>query len=405
MPKKLSNALTPLTIKNAKAGRHVDGGGLQLLVKKSGARSWVYRYTIKGRSRDIGLGPAAHDGRGGISLAHARDEAAALRLKVRAGIDPLAERQIEASLAAAAAQAANVAQITFKDVAMAYIAMNEDSWRNAKHRQQWKNTLQTYAYPVIGDMPVAEVETRHVLQIIEPIWKEVPETASRVRGRIEKILDSAKARGLRTGANPALWRGHVDLILPKPIQLSRGHHRALPFKDMPAFFRKLRVVQSVGAQALEWTILNAARSGETIGARWSEIDIAEAVWIVPKERMKTGKEHVVPLTPRAVEIIEGLRALGSDYLFPNRKGDKLSGMAMAMMLRRMDIDATVHGFRSSFRDWAAESTSYANEVAEMALAHSIQSKTERSYRRGDLLEKRRLLMNDWAEFCAGDDIT
>lgn len=399
MPRKLSNALTPLAVKNAKPGRHADGAGLHLLVKPSGARSWVYRFMLNSKSRDIGLGAA---GRGALSLADARDEAAALRLKVKAGIDPLEERDREAAQALASAQAAKVAGKTFREVATAYIAANEESWRNPKHRQQWGNTLATYVYPFIGDVPVAEVDTPHVLSILEPIWKGKPETASRVRGRIETVLDSAKARGYRQGENPARWRGHLAQILPARTRLSRGHHKALAYEDVPAFVGALRARAAVAALALEFAILTAARSGEVIGARWSEVDLAKAVWTIPAERMKAAKEHRVPLSPPAVAILESLEPLGGHWLFPGAAGGKLSGMAMAMLMRRMKVDATVHGFRSGFRDWAAECTGYAHEVAEMALAHSIENKVERAYRRGDLFDKRRRLMDDWATFCASD---
>ncbi len=399
MPRKLSNALTPLSVKNAKPGRHADGGGLHLLVKPTGARSWVYRFMLGGKSRDVGLGAA---GQGGLSLADARDEAAALRLKVKSGIDPLEERDRQAAQALAAAQAAKVAGTTFKDVAAAYIAANEESWRNPKHRQQWRNTLDTYVYPVIGNLPVAEVETAHVLKILEPIWKGKAETASRVRGRIETVLDSAKARGYRQGENPARWRGHLAQILPARTRLSRGHHKAIAYEKIPAFVRALHKREAVAALAAEFTILTAARSGEAIGATWAEVDLAKAIWTIPADRMKAAKEHRVPLSPRAVAILESLQPLGSEYLFPGAKGGKLSGMAMGMLMRRMKVDATVHGFRSGFRDWAAECTGYAHEVAEMALAHTIENKVERAYRRGDLFDKRRRLMDDWATYCASD---
>ncbi|WP_230281667.1 site-specific integrase [Croceicoccus sp. Ery15] len=397
MPKKLSNALTPLAVKNAKPGSHSDGGGLRLIVKESGAKSWIYRFMLDGKSRDVGLGAA---GKGGISLADARAARDELRLKVRAGIDPLAERDREAAEALAAQQAAKVAGVTFKAVAEAYIEANEDSWRNAKHRQQWKNTLSSYVYPVIGNLPVGEVDTPHVLQILEPIWKGKAETASRIRGRIETVLDAAKARGYRKGENPARWRGHLAQILPARTKLSRGHHKAMPYAEIPAFMGALRKREAMAALALEFTILTAARSGEVIGATWAEVDTVKAIWTIPAERMKAAKEHRVPLSPRAVEILEGLKPLGSEWLFPGAQGGKLSGMAMTMLLRRMKIDVTVHGFRSGFRDWAAECTGYAHEVAEMALAHTIENRVERAYRRGDLFDKRRRLMSDWATYCA-----
>lgn len=303
-----------------------------------------------------------------------------------------------------------MAGTTFRDAAAAYVTANEDSWRNAKHRQQWRNTLATYVYPVIGDMAVAEVATAHILESLEPIWKSKAETASRVRGRIETVLDSAKARGYRQGENPARWRGHLAQVLPARPKLSRGHHKAIPYQEIPAFIRALHEREAVAALALEYTILTASRTGEVIGATWAEVDLNEAVWTIPADRMKAAREHRVPLSLRAVSILECLQPLDSEYLFPGAKGGKLSGMAMSMLMRRMKIDATVHSFRSCFRDWAAECTSYAHEVAEMALAHTIENKVERAYRRGDLFDKRRRLMIDWAAYCvstpaAGHTIT
>ncbi|MCW1403265.1 integrase arm-type DNA-binding domain-containing protein [Novosphingobium sp. MW5] len=399
MPRKLSNALTPLAVKNAKPGRHADGGGLHLLVKESGARSWVYRFMLKGRSRDIGLGAA---GPGGISLADARDQAAVLRLKVKAGIDPLEERQQEAAQAAADAQAALIAGVTFKSVAETYIGANEASWRNDKHRQQWRNTLATYVYPVMGELPVADITTSHVLQILEPIWQGKPETASRIRGRIETVLDAARARGYREGENPARWRGHISQILPPRSRLSRGHHKAMPYADIAAFMAKLRERDAMAAYALEFVILTATRTSEALGATWAEIDLEKKVWTVPASRMKAGKEHRIPLSTRAVAILEAVQPMGQEELFPTPKGGKLSTMAMSMLLRRMGLECTVHGFRSAFRDWAAECTGYAHEVCEMALAHVIGNKSEAAYRRGDLFDKRRKLMEAWAGYCASN---
>ena len=401
MPRKLSNALTPLAVKNAKPGRHADGGGLHLLVKESGARSWVYRFMLKGKARDVGLGAA---GPGGVSLANARDLAAALRLKVKAGTDPLAERQQQAAEAVAAAQRATIAGITFKTVAERYIAANEGGWRNDKHRQQWRNTLANYVYPVMGDLPVGDIGTAQVLQILEAIWTEKPETASRVRGRIETVLDAAKARGYRDGDNPARWRGHIAQILPARSRLTRGHHRAMPYADVPAFMAKLRDRQATSALALEFVILTAARTNEVLGATWAEVELDKGLWTIPGARMKAGKEHRVPLSPRAVEILQAVKQLGKASLFPSDVGGKLSSMAMTMLLRRMDADCTVHGFRSSFRDWAAECTAYAHEVCELALAHTIANKAEAAYRRGDVFEKRRRLMGDWAIHCASSGL-
>lgn len=405
MPRKLHNALTPLEVRNAKPGRHADGGGLHLLVKENGARSWVYRFMLKGKARDMGLGAAS--GPEAISLSAARDKADALRMKVKAGIDPLAERNREAAEELAAAQAAMIAGITFKAVAEDYIAANEDSWRNAKHRQQWQNTLATYVYPVIGSLPVADIGTGHVLKILEPIWKAKAETASRVRGRMETILDAAKARGYRDGENPARWRGHIAQILPARTRLTRGHHKALAYEKIPEFVAKLREREATAALALEFSILTAARTGEVIGATWKEVDLDRAHWTIPAKRMKAGKEHRVPLSPRAVEILKAVQPLNKldradAPIFPSTKGGSLSGMAMSMLLRRMKVDVTVHGFRSGFRDWSAECTGYAHEVCEMALAHVIGNKAEVAYRRGDLFEKRRRLMADWATYCASN---
>ena len=399
MPRKLNQALTPLAVKNAKAGRHADGGGLYLLVKESGARSWVYRFMLKGKSRDLGLGAAS--GADKISLAKARDLASAHRLKVKAGIDPLAERHREAAEALAAAQAAKIAGVTFRHVAEAYIAANEGSWRNDKHRQQWRNTLASYVYPVMGELPVADIGTAHVLQILEPIWQEKPETASRIRGRIEALLDAAKARGYREGENPARWRGHIAQILPARSKLTRGHHKAMPYAELPLFMSQLRAREAMAALALEFVILTATRTSELLGAKWGEVDLERAIWTIPAVRMKAGKEHRVPLSPRAIEILQTVKLKSGDWLFPSEKGGKLSTMAMSMLLRRMKLDCTVHGFRSAFRDWSAECTGYAHEVCEMALAHTIGNKAEAAYRRGDMFEKRARLMADWAAYCIG----
>jgi integrase len=424
MPRKLNHALTDLAVKNAKPGRHADGGGLHLLVKHptpeaikhakpgqpaKGARSWVFRFMLKSKSHDVGLSrcPEAiamlsKTGGSELTLAQARNIAAIYRYKVKAGIDPLAERQREAAEAIAAAQAAHVAGITFRHVSEAHIAANEGSWRNAKHRQQWRNTLATYVYPVIGDLPVADIGTAHVLQIVEPLWQAKPETASRVRGRIETLLDAAKARGYRDGENPARWRGHIAQILPARAKLSRGHHKAMPYAQLPEFAGALRERQAMAALALEFVILTATRTSEVLGATWGEVDLEKAIWTIPAARMKAGREHRVPLPPRAIEILETTQLFGKDWLFPSDRGGKLSGMAMSMLLRRMKLDCTVHGFRSAFRDWSAECTGYAHEVCEMALAHSIGNKAEAAYRRGDLFDKRRRLMAEWASYCANN---
>lgn len=411
MPKRVSKALTPLQVKNAKPGRHADGDGLHLLVKTTGARSWVFRFMLDGRARDVGLSrcPEAiailkKSGGEELTLAQARDVAAIYRLKVKAGIDPLAEREEAAANAAAEKQARQAASVTFKAMAEIFLAAKEDSWRNSKHRQQWHNTLSMYVYPAIGDMVVGDIDTPHVLQVLEPIWKHKAETASRVRGRIETILDAAKVRGYRTGENPARWRGHLAQILPMRTKLSRGHHRAAGYAEVPEFIGGLKARRAVAAPALEFTILTAARTGEVIGATWSEVDLDRAIWTVPADRMKAAREHRVPLSARAVEILTATKKLGSQCLFPGPRGGQLSGMAMSMLLRRMNGEATVHGFRSSFRDWAAECTGYPHEVCEMALAHTIANKAEAAYRRGDMFEKRRRMMADWADYCAGNGV-
>lgn len=368
------------------------------MVKPSGARSWVYRFMLRGKSRDIGLGPAA--GTGAVSLAAARDAAAALRLQVRQGNDPLEERAREATEAQARDQAALRASVTFKAAAETYITANEDSWKNAKHRQQWRNTLASYVYPAIGELPVADITTRHVLEILEPIWREKPETASRVRGRIETVLDAAKARGYREGENPARWRGHIAQILPARRRLSRQHHKSMPYEAIPEFIEQLQARDAVSALALEFVILTAARTDEAIAATWQEVDLEKRIWTKPAARMKAGKEHRVPLSDRAIAILKEVQSFGGEYIFPSAKGGKLSAMAMLMLLRRMQQDCTVHGFRATFRGWAEERTSHTHEVCEMALAHTIANQAEAAYRRGDLFEKRRQLMDDWAAYCA-----
>ena len=381
MPKLIANCLTPLAVRNAGPGRHADGQGLYLVVKLGGTRSWVYRYMLHGRSRDVGLGSA---GPGGLTLAKAREQAMILRLKVRSGIDPLAERERLRAAAAAEAQAAGIAAVTFRDVAEAYLGKNGGSWRNAKHRQQWRNTLSHYAYPVLGDLPVASIDTAHVLAVIEPIWSSKPETASRVRGRIETIIDAAKARGYRSAENPARWRGHIAQLLPARQRLTRGHHKAVAIDVLPPLVTELRCKQSITALALEFTILTVTRTSEVLGATWDEVDIDQGIWTIPAARMKAGREHRVPLSFRAIALLASIRPLGSTWLFPSPRGGRLSGMTMAMLLRRMGYDATVHGFRSTFRDWAAERTAYPKYVCDMALAHSItasqRSRTKRYQR-------------------------
>ena len=400
MPKKVMNQLTAVKVKNATPGRYTDGGGLQLLVKPTGARSWVYRYKAAGKSREIGVGPAV--GPGAVSLAAARMKAEDLRRVVAEGGDPLEMRRSEAAAAAAAMQQCQLARVTFRQAAHAYIEAHEDGWKNPKHRQQWRNTLEAYAFPAMGDVPVADIGTEHVMAALDPIWKTKPETASRLRGRIERVLDSCRARGLRQGENPARWRGHVGEMLPAAKKLSRGHHPAMPYADVPDFVAKLRAKEAMAAAALEFTILTAARTSEVTGATWDEVDLEGRMWIIPANRMKKGREHRVPLCDRAITLLEQSKRLGSAYLFPAAKGGRMSNMAMSMLLRRMlpYAKVTVHGFRSSFRGWAAERTSFPWEVCETALSHVTGNKAEVAYFRTDLVEKRQKLMNEWATFCA-----
>lgn len=402
MPRKVHNALAPITVKSAGAGRHADGGGLYLRVQSGGARSWLFRNIVDGKARDIGLGPAA--GAGAISLAEARTQARELATQAARG-EPVEGKQIKARKTAAQAQAALLAGKTFREVAEAFIDRKEGGWRNDKHRQQWRSTLATYVYPHFGDMPVSQIETAHVLSALVPIWGAKSETASRVRGRIENILDAAKVQGLRAGENAARWRGHLEHLLPKPGKLLRGHHPALPYAELPIFMAKLRERGAVAARALEFTILTVTRTGEVLGATWGEVDLEKAVWTIPARRMKAAKEHSIPLSPRAVEILQEIRPLNTTgnkaaILFPGNKGHKLSGMAMSMLLRRMDCETiTVHGFRSTFRDWAGECTSFPREVIEHAMAHQLPDKSEAAYQRGTLLPKRIKLMTAWAAYC------
>lgn len=381
--------------------------GLHLQVLPSGGRSWLLRVTVGERPatdksktpgkpvqrrREVGLG-----GYPEITLAMAHEKARAVREQVRAGLDPVAQKVAARS----ALRAAAAASLTFESAAAQYIAAHEAGWRNAKHGDQWRNTLKTYADPVMGKLLVADVQVAHVLKVLEPIWHTKTETAVRLRGRIEKILDWAKGRGYRSGDNPAAWTGNLQAQLPQPKAIAKTeHHAALPIAKVPGFMAKLRDQQGMGARALEFVILTAARSGEVRGATWAEIDLKAEVWTVPGERMKAGKEHRVPLSADAVTLLNSLdRVEGTDFVFPSAKGKPLSDMTLTAVLRRMKVPAVPHGFRSTFRDWAAEQTNHPREVAEMALAHTIENKVEAAYRRGDLFEKRRVLMEDWAGFC------
>lgn len=392
---KKAKELGPLAVSKLTApGLHFVGGvsGLALQVLPSGGRTWVLRAMMAGKRRDMGLG-----GFPDVTLSDARAAARSAREVIRAGGDPIEE----ARAALSARRASRAKDLTFKEAAIAYIGAHEVGWRNAKHADQWRNTLATYAYPEIGSLLVRDVELTHVLAVLEPLWNTKTETATRLRGRIEQVLDWAGARGHREGLNPARWRGHLDKLLPRPSKVARVMHRAaLPVDEIGAFFAALRSAQGVGARALEFAILTAARSGEVRGATWSEFDLAAAVWTVPGSRMKAGREHRVPLSPAAVALLQALpRGNGSDLVFVASRGGPLSDMTLTAVLRRMGVAAVPHGFRSTFRDWASERTNYPRDAAEMALAHTIGDKVEAAYRRGDLFEKRRRMMADWATFC------
>ncbi len=389
---------------------YADGGGLYLQVTVTArdgepAKSWSYRYMFHGKAREMGLGSL-----NAVSLQQARRKALDCRWQRQDGIDPIEARK--AARDQAALDAANA--ITFKSAAASYIDSHRTGWRNAKHAAQWVVTLSTYAEPIIGGLPVQTIDTALVLKVLEPIWTDKPETASRLRGRIESVLDWAKVRGYRQGENPARWRGHLDKLLPAPAKIRRvEHHAALAYAELPDFMAALRAQEGISARALEFAILTAARTGEVIGARWSEIDLAQDVWIVPANRMKAGKEHRVPLIPRAIAVLRELEpkhpvrsAADDSFLFPGAKvGRPLSNMAFLMLLRRMGRNGlTAHGFRSTFRDWAAERTNFPSEVPEMALAHVVGDKVEAAYRRGDLFDRRRRLMDAWAGFCSTDKL-
>jgi integrase len=373
-----------------KNGVYSDGGGLYLRVRPS-ARSWFYIGALSGKRFEMGLGAVLD-----VSLARAREKAAAARAHMLEGRDPRYERD--------KAIVDPQAVITFGAFAMQLVDDIEDGFRNPKHRQQWRNTLKTYAAPIF-DVAVTDVTTEQILGLLQPIWLTKPETASRVRGRIERVLDAAKVKGLRHGENPARGRGHLDLLLPRRGKSTVKHHAALPFAQIAGFMVQLRNRPAVAARALEFTILTAARSGETRGATWGEIDLDQRVWTVPASRMKAGSGHQVPLSEAALAVLRALKpdkVLPAHLVFPAPRGGALSDMAMAQLLKRMGRpDITVHGFRSTFRDWAGETTQFGREEVEMALAHTISSATERAYRRGRALEKRRGLMDAWAEFCVG----
>jgi integrase len=386
--------LSPAEVaKKRDPGYYPDGGGLYLQVSPARTRSWIYRFTLRGRSREMGLGSL-----NAVGLADARRKASECRGLLAEGTDPIEARDAQRAQDALT----DARSITFAKAAERYVAAHKPGWRNAKHADQWENTLETYAEAVIGRLPVADVDTSLVLRVLEPIWTEKPETASRLRGRIEAVLDWATVRGHRTGDNPARWRGHLAALLPARSSVAAvKHHAALPYASIGDFVAEVRKLEGVAARALEFTILTAARTGEVIGATPGEFDLQKALWTIPAERMKARREHRTPLSPRALEIVrEQIKGRTAFVFSGQREGRALSNMAMLELLKRTGHgDLTVHGFRSTFRDWAAEQTAFPHELAEMALAHAVGDKVEAAYRRGDMFAKRARLMAEWAKWC------
>ena len=391
---RVTDRLTALDVKNISSpGRHADGRNLYLSIGPKGQRRWVFLYKERGtgRVREMGLGSAAKDE---VSLADARRKATAARHLLSDGIDPLADKR---------ARRAATASETFGEFADKYVDSISKGFKSEVHIGQWKSSLKDHA-ALLRPMKIEQIGTEHILRVLEPIWDKTHETAKRVQGRIERVLDAARAKGLRTGDNPARWRGHLKELLAKRKGV-KEHHAALAYAETPAFMIELRKLESVSAKALEFTILTAARTGETVGAKWEEIDLDEKLWTIPAERMKAGQEHRVPLTDRAIEILKSLKLKNSkpgDFVFPGARGvnKPLSNMAMLQCLRGVRTGVTVHGFRSAFRDWAGDNTSFPREIAESALAHVISNKAEAAYRRSDALEKRRKLMSAWQNFLA-----
>ncbi len=393
MPKKAKELSATELRRLTRPGLHAVGGvaGLLLQVAHTGAKSWILRVMVGKKRRDIGLG-----GFPDVPLALAREKARETKEQIRQGIDPVEQRK-DARKALITAQAKRK---TFDECARLFLSGKTAEFKNAKHAAQWASTLKTYASPVIGKFPVDKVELAHIVSILEPIWKEKTETASRLRGRIESVLAWATVSGYRGGDNPARWQGNLDAVLPKPNKLKKvQHHKALGWQEIGNFVRALRKREGMAAKALEFLILTAVRSGELRGASWDEIDLEANIWTIPEERMKTGKEHVIPLCVDAVKLLKALpRFADNNLVFPGARGGILSDVGLTKPIRAMGHRATVHGFRSTFRDWCAESTNYPNEVAEMALAHSIGNAVEKAYRRGALLAKRTRMMADWCRF-------
>ena len=404
-------------IEHAAEGMHADGQGLYLRVQAGGSKGWIYRYQLNGKRREMGIGTLTDR-----PAPEARAAAALLRAQLRTGVDPIEARRQASEQAEDAAKRVAAGAVTFRTTAAEYIASHRAGWANAKHASQWENTLLTYADPVIGNKSAAEVNTDDVLRILQPIWTTKTETASRVRSRIELVLSYAKAKKLRQGENPAVWRGHLDALLPKPSKVAPvRHHPALPHARLPAFMTALREVDGVGARALEFAILTAARSGEVRLMTWPEVDLDTKVWTVPAARMKAKHVHRVPLTDAAVRVLKALKPVeGNPYMFSGtRSKAPVSDMTLTAVIRRMNeghdaapwidpkngAEVVPHGFRSTFRDWAAEVTKYPGEMAEMALAHVVGNAVEAAYRRGDMFERRREMMRAWAKWCKSNSIT
>lgn len=394
------NKLSVLKIASRKTpGFHGDGGGLYLQVNPAGTKSWVFRFKVDSRSRYMGLGSATT-----VSLAEAREAASECRKLRLLGIDPIEQRKQERQRA----RLESAKAMTFDQCRDAYIAAHGPSWKNRKHSQQWINTLSAYVSPVFGSLPVQSIDVSLVTKVLGPIWNTKPETAGRVRGRIESILDWARARGLREGENPAQWKGHLDQLYPSRSKVRRvKHHEALPYCEIANFITVLREQEGVAARALEFVILTVSRTGEALKATWDEIDLNTHTWSIPSHRMKGNRQHRVPLSEDAIGIIEQMQsARVNEFVFPGTKrGKPLSDMALLMTLRRMGYKVTTHGFRSTFRTWAAEQTHFPREVVESALAHVIDNKVEAAYQRGDLFEKRRRLMSEWARYCSATTTT
>lgn len=389
--------LNSLSIQRAKKpGLHADGNGLYLQVSRSGTKSWIFRFMLNKKARAMGLGPVDL-----VSLSEARIKSFECRRLLLEGTDPIEKRRL--SRQEKALEAAKV--VTFDECAKAYIEAHRSGWKNAKHASQWTNTLDTYASPVIGKLSIQSIDTALVMKVLEPIWREKTETASRLRNRMELVLAWATVRGFRVGDNPARWQGHLDHLLPKRSDVQRVQHfAALPFSEIGEFMARLRTLDGMASLALEFQILTATRPGEVFGARWSEFNMAEELWIIPPDRMKAKREHRVPLSTRALEILKAAQVhqMNDGFVFSGRSGKKplSNGAFLALLKKRLGKSITAHGFRSTFRDWAAERTTFAREVVEMALAHTIKDATEAAYRRGDLILKRRVLMNEWSTFCS-----